>query len=116
MKFSHYSLLALLALLTTSVTYAAGHSKEPPLSAPSSLNRVSNQNSNSQYKLYPRTPGGIATTSSSTAASEYASTAVFPSTQSVWLSYHSGPTQQRIYYCSAPNGKPFCEKVVDVKK
>ena len=71
-------------------------------------------------------PGGMAATSSTITGdgltTEAVSTAVFPSTQSVWLSYSGGRTgrhadiEQRIYYCSAPDGKLACEKVVDTRK
>jgi hypothetical protein len=101
MKINHYILLVLLALLTMGSAYGEGHNKEP-------------------HKFHPRGLGGMAaTTSSSTAGAgsrgagmHGVATAVFPSTQSVWISY-SAHKKERIYYCSAPDGKPSCQKIID---
>ena len=105
MKINHYILLVLLALLTMGSAYGEGHNKDP-------------------HKFHPRGLGGMAaTTSSSTAGGgsnqadmHGVATAVFPSTQSVWFSYSAGKNaafKQSIYYCSAPDGKPTCQKVID---
>jgi len=97
MKISHYILLALLAFLTMGSAYGEGHNKAP-------------------HKFHPRGLGGMAaTTSTSTGGSggTYGvATAVFPSTQSVWISYFAAK-KGRIYYCSAPDGKPSCQKVIE---
>jgi hypothetical protein len=101
MKINHYILLVLLALLTMGSAYGEGHNKEP-------------------HKFHPRGLGGMAATTSSTTAGNSrmhgVATAVFPSTQSVWFSYSAGNNfgfKQSIYYCSAPDGKPTCQKVID---
>jgi hypothetical protein len=97
MKISHYILLALLAFLTMGSAYGEGHNKEP-------------------HKFHPRGLGGMAATTSSTTGGTTSlhgvATAVFPSTQSVWFSY-SAHKKETIYYCSAPDGKPSCQKIID---
>ena len=67
-------------------------------------------------KFHPRMSGGMVSTAAASSDYRMVSVAAFPATQAVWFSLGGSKSKAgQIYYCSAPNGTPTCQQVVNEK-